>query len=87
MEEPEEQTNRYYDPRCAEVRVRLFEQLANHNIRVRKIQQYRNLPVVGNQKRMPGGLGNGSLVNPMPLYCDPAKTSRFDDIETAYLKG
>ncbi len=76
-EDPDEQVNRYGDPSCADVRLRLFEELAHHNIRIRMTQQYRNLPVVGEQKRMPGGLGNGDLVNPMPLYCDPAATPHF----------
>lgn len=76
-EDPDEQVNRYGDPSCADVRLRLFEALAHHNIRIRMTQQYRNLPVVGEQKRMPGGLGNGALVNPMPLYCDPAATPHF----------
>ncbi|MBT3295973.1 MAG: sulfatase-like hydrolase/transferase [Verrucomicrobia bacterium] len=76
-EDPQEQVNRYSDPSCADVRLRMFEQLAHHSMRVRSTQQYRNLPVVGDRKRMPGGPGNGGLGSPMPLYCDPADTPHF----------
>lgn len=81
QEDPMEQVNCYQDPSCIEVRLRMFEQLAHHNIRIRKLHQYRNLAVIADQKKMPGGEGNGQLVNPLPLYCDPATTPHFKEIE------
>lgn len=73
-EDPTEQHNRYDDPACAEIRTRLFEQLVEHHVRVRTMPQYRNLPVVDGGKRTPGGQGNGQLVDPIPIYCDPRRT-------------
>jgi len=81
IEDPLEQVNRYNDHSCINIRLRMFEALAHHSIRIRMTHQYRNLPVVGGQKRVPGGEGNGQLVNPMPIYCDPTLTPKFEAFE------
>ncbi len=80
-EDPDEQLNLYNDPAYADVRLHMFEQLAHHNMQVRSMDQYRNLPVVDGKKRSPGGLGNGDLVSPLPLYCDPADTPHFSALQ------
>lgn len=76
-DEPTEQKNRYDDPACAEVRRSLYEELVSHHVRIRTTPQHRNLPIVDGQKVTPGGQGNGQLVSPVPVYCDPAKTPEW----------
>lgn len=73
-QDPTEQHNRYADPACERVRTHLLEQMAAHNIRIRRTPQYRNLPVVDGLKVTPCGQGNGQLGNPIPVYCDPGQT-------------
>lgn len=73
-DDPGECHNRYYDPACATVRVRLLEALLGHNIRIRRTPQYCNLPVIQGQKYTPGGGGGSLMVNPIPLYGRPGDT-------------
>jgi len=72
-DDPGECHNRYHDPACATVRVRLLEALLGHNIRIRRTPQYCNLAVIQDQKYMPR-LGGGDMINPIPLYGRPGDT-------------
>ncbi len=74
VDDPTEQVNRYTDPDCVAIRTRLLEEMVAHNIRIRTLPQYRNLPVVDGRKVTPGGAGNGQIVNPIPIYCDVTRT-------------
>ncbi len=67
-EDPDEQLNRYRDPDCASVCRRLFEEATALRISEACLSQYRNMPIVDNQKVTAPADLQGAPTHPLPLY-------------------
>ena len=70
--DPEEQSNLYYDPDWQDMRELLMKRLIRAEARRNAVPQYRVMPITPGRRWYLGGPGNGQLVSPLPAYPEVA---------------